>query len=154
MSRYKDRIGDLCQQVGGPSDALAAAAGIMASSAEAPSELELLNLARWHLRARVRRQRFFPRALFRESAWDMLLDLFVARHENRAVCVKQLIAISGETPTSAMRKIDRLGTLQLISRETDPADRRRQTVTLTPRGLAAMIAYLRDGIGAPSAAGT
>jgi len=103
----------------------------------------LLALARQIQAMRANTAKFFPRDVFRDSAWDMMLELFIAEQQNRPLCVKELILVSGESSTSALRRIDRLEGAGLIRRRTDPADHRRLAVTLTQRGTDAMTAMLR-----------
>ncbi|WP_230482127.1 winged helix DNA-binding protein [Sphingomonas sp. Leaf21] len=103
----------------------------------------LVDLARQTQAMRANVAQFFPRDIFRDSAWDMMLELFIAEQEGRPICVKELILVSGESSTSALRRIDRLETAALLRRRTDPADHRRLAVTLTPRGTDAMTAMLR-----------
>lgn len=103
----------------------------------------LLDLARQTQAMRANTAKFFPRDVFRDSAWDMMLELFIADQQNRPICVKELILVSGETATSALRRIDRLESAELLRRRTDPADHRRLAVTLTQRGTDAMTAMLR-----------
>ncbi|WP_436827218.1 winged helix DNA-binding protein [Sphingomonas sp. DT-207] len=74
----------------------------------------------------------------------MVLELFVAGQEKRAVCIKELILISGETSTSALRRIDRLETAELLRRAHDSGDHRRVVVTLTAKGEGAMSAMLQS----------
>ncbi|MDK8186558.1 MULTISPECIES: winged helix DNA-binding protein [Sphingomonas] len=104
----------------------------------------LLDLARQTQAMRARTAQFFPRDVFRDSAWDMMLELFIADQQRRPICVKELILVSGESATSALRRIDRLEGAELLQRSTDPADHRRLAVTLTERGNAAMTAMLRQ----------
>ncbi len=61
----------------------------------------LLDLARQLQRMRAKAAKLFPRDVFRDSAWDMVLELFIAGQQHRVVCVKELIFVSGETSTSA-----------------------------------------------------
>lgn len=103
----------------------------------------LLDLARQTQAMRANTAKFFPRDVFRDSAWDMMLELFIADQQNRPICVKELILVSGESATSALRRIDRLEGAELLRRRTDPADHRRLAVTLTQRGTDAMSAMLR-----------
>ncbi|WP_322964065.1 MarR family transcriptional regulator [Sphingomonas fuzhouensis] len=103
----------------------------------------LLELARQTQAMRANVAQFFPRDVFRDSAWDMMLELFIAEEQHRQLCVKELILVSGETATSALRRIDRLESTGLLRRQTDPADHRRLAVTLTQRGTDAMTAMLR-----------
>jgi DNA-binding MarR family transcriptional regulator len=106
-------------------------------------EATLLHLAQQTKAMRANTAQFFPRDIFRDSAWDMMLELFICEQQDRALCVKELILVSGESSTSALRRIDRLESAGLLRRATDPADHRRLTVTLTQRGTDAMTAMLR-----------
>ncbi len=102
----------------------------------------LLDMARQIQRARAKVAELFPREVFRNSAWDMMLELFVAGQQTRTICVKELILISGESSTSALRRIDRLESTGMLRRCHDPVDHRRLVVTLTPKGDTAMQALL------------
>ena len=82
---------------------------------------------------RAKAAKLFPRDVFRDSAWDMVLELFIAGQQHRVVCVKELIFVSGETSTSALRRIDRLEAAELLHRSHDPDDHRRMAVTLTDK---------------------
>lgn len=104
----------------------------------------LPDLARQLQHMRAKAAKLFPRDVFRDSAWDMVLELFIAGQENRVICVKELIFVSGETSTSALRRIDRLEAAGLLSRSHDPDDHRRMAVTLTSKGDEAMRAMLHS----------
>ena len=104
----------------------------------------LPDLARQLQHMRAKAAKLFPRDVFRDSAWDMVLELFIAGQENRVLCVKELIFVSGETSTSALRRIDRLEAAGLLSRAHDPDDHRRMAVTLTSKGDEAMRAMLHS----------
>ncbi|MFN3677332.1 MAG: MarR family transcriptional regulator [Sphingomonas pseudosanguinis] len=103
----------------------------------------LLDLARQTQAMRANVAQFFPRDVFRDSAWDMMLELFIAEQQAKPLCVKELILVSGESSTSALRRIDRLEESNLLRRRTDPTDHRRLIVSLTQRGTDAMTAMLR-----------
>jgi hypothetical protein len=102
----------------------------------------LLELARKTQVTRGKIAKLFPRNVFRDSAWDLMLELFVGAQEQRSVCVKQLVLVSGETSTSALRRIDSLEQAGLLRRCHDPKDQRRVSVILTPAGEEAMTAML------------
>lgn len=117
--------------------------GIRPSAMREVTTPSLLDLARQTQLMRATTAQFFPRDVFRDSAWDMMLELFIADQQNRPICVKELILVSGESATSALRRIDRLEGAELLQRRTDPADHRRLAVTLTDRGIKAMTAMLQ-----------
>lgn len=94
------------------------------------------------IRARQARERFLPAELFGDPAWDMLLDLFVARLEERAVSVSSLCIAARVPTTTALRWIRTLCDAGLFERRNDPADARRAFVSLSPDAAAAMAAYL------------
>lgn len=110
-----------------------------------PDTSALITMAR-HMRfARMRHAKFFPKEVFRDSAWDMMLDLFVLAGEGtQAIGVKQLTLLSGESTTGAIRRIDRLEEAGLIRRRPHPDDHRRVFVELTVHGHLAMTSLMRD----------
>jgi DNA-binding MarR family transcriptional regulator len=101
-----------------------------------------LDLARHMQFMRTKIIPLFPRDVLRDSVLDMLLELFVAQLKKRSVCIKELIIVSGETSTSALRRIDRLEASDMLRRCPDPADHRRVGVALTQRGEDAIRAML------------
>jgi DNA-binding MarR family transcriptional regulator len=103
---------------------------------------ELLEGARQLLQARLKMARLVPKGLMRDSAWDMMLELYISGEEGGISYVKQLILTSGESPAAAMRRIERLEEAGFIERFIDPLDRRRVIVRLSGRGHAAMLAML------------
>lgn len=113
----------------------------------------LLDFAHRVMDARAKCAAYFPKGVFRDSAWDMMLELFIAGEERRVVCVKQLMAVSGESSTGAMRRIDRLEEVRLIRRRPDPEDHRRVIVNLTDSGREAMTALLTNLIKADATSG-
>jgi DNA-binding MarR family transcriptional regulator len=84
-----------------------------------------------------------PEQVMRDSAWDVMLELFVNSEEGGLVFVKHLILATGQAPATAIRVIDRLESGDLLKRFTDPLDHRRIIVDLTERGREAMRAVLR-----------
>lgn len=104
----------------------------------------LVEGARQMLKGRKKIAGIAPKGLFRDSAWDMMLELFISEAEGGIVYVKHIMLISGESAAAAMRRIDRLHDADFIERNVDPLDHRRVIVRLTRRGQTAMIAMLRD----------
>lgn len=108
------------------------------------ADRQLVEKARQLLRARLDMAKVIPKGLFRDSAWDMLLELFISGEEGGILYVKQLMIASGESAAAAMRRIDRLEHAEFLERTPDPFDHRRVIVRLTQRGRSAMIAMLRN----------
>ena len=76
--------------------------------------------------------------LFGEPAWDILLDLFIAQGEGKAVSVSSACIGSAAPATTGLRWLGVLADEGLVVREADPADHRRVIVRLTEAGRAAM----------------
>ena len=93
------------------------------------------------LRARRLRDRQFGAGLFEDPAWDMMLDLYAAHLERRAVSVSSLCIAAAVAPTTALRWIGRMVAAGLFIRRADPADRRRALMTLSDRGRSGMAAF-------------
>lgn len=94
------------------------------------------------LRLRARRKDFIGHALFRDPAWDMLLDLYSAHERADRLSVSALCYASGVPPTTALRHLERLEKAQLMTRHDDPVDHRRSWVDPTEAALAGMTAFL------------
>jgi hypothetical protein len=98
--------------------------------------------------ARRRRARYFDPGIFADPAWDMLLDLFIARVRGKQVGTVSLCHASGVPATTALRWIDLLEKHGLVERRRDPADRRARLIALTDQGYRVMRQYLIEGIEA------
>lgn len=84
---------------------------------------------------RMRRNEIIGAHLFRDPAWDMLLELFVAEEQGKPVSVSSLCYASGVPPTTALRYIALLQKHELITREGDRKDHRRCFVHPTERAV-------------------
>lgn len=93
------------------------------------------------IRSRSRRLKFFPKGLFAEPAWDMLLDLYFSAIIQYRVSVSSLCIASNVPATTALRWIDMLHSEGLIMRSDDACDRRRHYLSLAPAGVIAMNNY-------------
>ncbi len=105
----------------------------------------LLLRARQARELRRKMSSLLPGAGFVDPAWDIMIELVIASEEGRAPCVKELILVTGESATSALRRIDRLQASGLIHRRLDQNDHRRVLVGLTEqghRGMAGMLAHM------------
>jgi len=107
---------------------------------QCPLGREALRIARRLYTIRRQRDLAFGAAasIFRDPAWDMMLDLFAARIEGRQISVSSA-AIAAQTPqTTALRCIDQMVERGLLVRVPDRVDRRRSLLELTPCALDAM----------------
>lgn len=101
-----------------------------------------LQRARTLIDQRRLRRRFLPEELFHEPAWDMLLALYVASHDQRVMNVKTLVSSADAPVTTSQRWIEHLAKLGLVRRVVDPIDRRRIEVSLSEDGRRGIEAYL------------
>lgn len=93
------------------------------------------------IRLRHLRKHCFDSKLFADPAWDMLLELSVARAEKSPISVTSLCIASGVPATTALRWIDVMTKAGLFERHGDRLDRRRVYVTLTDKAVEAMKSY-------------
>ena len=99
---------------------------------------------------RRRRNKLLGADLFSDTAWDLLLYLYVAGSEGDATGSLDACAGTAAPQTTALRWIQRLQEAQLLVRDVDPTDARRDHVRLTPRAARAMrkiLEELRRGLG-------
>jgi len=89
------------------------------------------------------RRQAFAADLFADPAWDMLLELYAIKCEDRRISISKLSFAAGVPSTTALRWIDKLEVEGLVVRTEDPMDARRVWIALSPSGLAAMDSYLR-----------
>ena len=110
-----------------------------------PSEARrLVDVLRRTMRARTTRAEYFPSDLFSDPAWDMLLDLALARLTGKRVSVSSLCLAAGVPATTALRRLDDLCAAKMTTRLPDAADGRRKFVELTDDGARRMLLYLES----------
>ena len=100
-------------------------------------------------RIRMKRNEVIGAQLFRDPAWDMLLDLFAAHELGQRVSVSALCYSSGVPQSTALRTVQRLEERGLITREGDPEDLRRSWVRATPNvltGIATMAGLFAEAV--------
>lgn len=98
------------------------------------SRRELSVLAQAFYKFRRTRDIVFDFDIFSEPAWDVLLDLFIAKEQGKAVTVSSACAASAVPPTTALRHIDTLVRFGLARRQRDARDARLTLVELTREG--------------------
>lgn len=104
----------------------------------------LLDVAVEHYRFRRARDTRFPKDVFGEPAWDILLDLFINARRNRPVSITSLCIASSAPATTALRYISLLEKRGLIRRTPAQHDRRVSYVELTEAARQAMERHLAD----------
>jgi DNA-binding MarR family transcriptional regulator len=112
---------------------------------------DLLAVARLFLVVRNGRTKHFPRSMFGEPAWDVLLVLYLNELEDRAPTISSLAKIIGTPVTTTLRWIDYLDQKQLIERQPSDYDRRASTVRLSQRGRSALEDLFSEVLGAMAA---
>ncbi len=92
--------------------------------------------------ARGLRNRFFPGDLFADPAWDILLDLSRAALDKQQVSVSSVCIAASVPMSTALRWVRQMTEAGLLSRWTDPKDRRRDLIALTDKTADLMKEYL------------
>lgn len=100
--------------------------------------------ARLWLHKQNARYKYLPRSIFRDPAWNMLIDMYVQEREGRAVATTSACAASGAPPSTALRWISSLEQAALISRISDAHDGRRTFLRLTPKARCAIEKWLLE----------
>lgn len=108
-----------------------------------PVRNEMLATLRALIRARRLRDHYFSGELFADPAWDMLLDLLLARLEQRPVAVSSLCIAAAVPPTTALRWIKRLTEEGIFVRIADPHDGRRIFIELSDAAAEGMAGYVQ-----------
>ena len=86
--------------------------------------------------------REFPRPIFGNPNWLILLACLDALLSERMQCVKQIRAMLDESSTAVLRRIEALEKRGMIGRRRDPDDGRRTHVLLTVSGYRTMAEHL------------
>ena len=92
-------------------------------------------------RGRRLREQFFDADLFADPAWDILLDLYLSRLDQRRTTVSNLCAAAATPATTALRYINTLVDRGLIVRNPSPLDLRVVDVELTDAAFDRMQQY-------------
>jgi Winged helix DNA-binding domain len=94
------------------------------------------------VRLRRLREQFFQTDLFADPAWDMLLDLTIARIDGVAIAVSSLCIAAAVPATTALRWIKTMTDNGIFVRVGDPTDGRRVFIELSEDAATKMMAYL------------
>lgn len=107
----------------------------------ADEQARQLTWAKDTVRARRERDFLFGKGLFSEAAWEILLELFIARLEQRDTPVKTACLASTVPQTTALRYIAHLVERGLVVRRPHPQDSRCTYLDLSEEGYASMSEY-------------
>ena len=80
--------------------------------------------------------------IFGEPAWDMLLDLYIAEQDRKALPVTSACIGAAVPTTTGLRWLNILEKQGLVERSNDPGDARRTFVRLSSRGVRAMNRFI------------
>lgn len=97
------------------------------------------------IRRRRQRANHFPRELFADPAWDILLDLLQAELMERRTSVSSVCLAACVPATTALRWLKNLEEQGFVVRRADPLDRRRVFVELAPSASSAIRRWFADG---------
>ena len=94
------------------------------------------------IQSRQARDRHFPQHLFADPAWDMLLDLTLAKLSSKEISVSSVCLAAGVPQSTALRRLQDLEQSGLVRRRRDRDDRRRIFVELTDDAMQRILRYL------------
>lgn len=106
--------------------------------------------AKWLYDQRRLREQYLPPELLGEPAWDILLLLYWARHQQRRLSVTAVCASAGAATTTALRYIDHLHRSNMLEKEPHPTDRRISWLSLSDEMDAKIARYLDHIRNAPA----
>jgi DNA-binding MarR family transcriptional regulator len=95
-------------------------------------------------RIRLRRNSLVEASLFRDPAWDMLLELYTAHRKGKQLSASSLCYSSGVPLSTALRQLKRLEGYGLITRSGDLQDNRRCIVQPTGKAIEVVEKTVRD----------
>jgi DNA-binding MarR family transcriptional regulator len=90
------------------------------------------------------RRAIFPRSLFSDPAWDLLLTLYKAHISQQRLSILRLAKLAEVAPTTTLRWVNYFVDRKLAARTDDPLDSRRVFVGLTGFGASLMDQYCRE----------
>ncbi|MBO9601095.1 MAG: response regulator [Novosphingobium sp.] len=100
------------------------------------------------LKKEARKREIGQGELFGDPAWEMLLDLLLAKIEDRQVSVSSACIASGAPMSTALRLVRRLVSEGVLFRVPDEHDRRRNFLVINPKFEEPLIAHLSEQVRA------
>jgi len=114
----------------------------LSESARMEERPDALLVAKELYRARRARAAFFEPSIFGEPGWDILLDLYIARAEDRRISISSACIGAAVPATTALRWLAKLQRAGLVRRRPTPVDERREWVELTDEAFHRMTCFL------------
>lgn len=135
MSNYLDNLKHEFECIGAALQAVenrvsALRKNVSVDTIDATTALDRAKL--YYRKRRDREQMFGNSDLFADPAWDILIDLFIAREEGNQISVSSACIAAAVPGTTALRWINVLESRGHVIRFNDPHDARRVYLTLTP----------------------
>lgn len=109
-----------------------------------PEAAQLTDYIRELLRKEMKRREIGGGELFGDPAWEMLLDLLLAKIEGRRVSVSSACIASGAPMSTALRLVRRLVGESVLCRLPDEHDRRRHFLVINPKFEGPLLEYLSE----------
>ena len=111
-----------------------------------PAELESLAIGeiRRIIAARTLRSKFLTSDYFGDPAWDIMLDLALARAESRRVSISSACIAAGVPTTTALRWVRTMINDGVVTVMADPKDSRRRFVQLSHECYTNMVDYAAE----------
>lgn len=128
---------------------ISAVAADMSAYDSARSYINSEVLRNWlHTTIKTRRMRenFFPSDLFADPAWDILLDLTLARIEARVTSVSSVCIAASVPNTTALRWLNNLLENGIVQRVPDQTDKRRHYIEISDHFYEHMVAFISKAI--------
>ncbi len=94
------------------------------------------------IRGRRLREKFFEPRLFADPVWDILLELYLARLDQRRITISSLCVAASVPPTTALRHISSLVERGMVVRRSNPFDGRTIYVELAEPAISQMQAFV------------
>jgi DNA-binding MarR family transcriptional regulator len=104
----------------------------------------VLALLKRIITARRARRHFFHPSLLAQPSWEMLLEAYLAFLEQREISVSALSDAAAVPSTTGLRWVSKLEDEHMLVRKSDPLDKRRVWIELSPRGISAMTRYFES----------
>jgi hypothetical protein len=95
-------------------------------------------------RLQHRRRTIFPKSLFSDPAWDIVVELFKAHFSQQRMSIMILSRAAGVAPTTTLRWVNCLVDRNIAVRTHDPLDGRRVFVSLSATGVSLMELYCAE----------